>query len=887
MIKGEVMGPLKKIILIILPVVALLGEDIQNRIYTIIKIDTPPVIDGVPDDPVWESAVVADKFTQYMPESGAPGIQPTEARVLYDDDYIYIAARMYDDPKLISAQLLRRDTRGVSDQFGVGIDSYNDKRTGFSFYLTPLGTKQDMLWYNDEFSDASWDAVWDGVAVIDGEGWTVEMRIPFSQLRYDQTIAQPEWGIQFYRYISRNDEHDYWNHLPVESNSEVAAYGTLRGLVHPPPVKRIEVLPYASGGAINVPEDNDNPFYSEYDLTGGIGADLKIGLGSNFTLTSAINPDFGQVEADPAQVNLTANETFYVEKRPFFVEGVDIIDFGSTRSFYSNLPIMFYSRRVGRTPQGSISDGAEDYSDYPDKTRIAAASKISGKTNRGLSLSFFDAVTMNESAVYTDTLGVEKEEIVEPLANSLVGRVKQDFNAGNSYLGAYGAMVNRNLSTPALEDQFRENAVLAGIDFEHRINKFPNWVASGVYVQSYLNGSAAVITEAQEASPRYFQRPDADYMELDETATALSGHSFEMTLMKNKGRHQGSFTYAEVSPGFEPNDIGFEVRADYRSWGILYKYRQTDPGEKIRYWQLLAGWFPAWNFGGDLVWAYGLLSYYANFTNLWNMNLRFEQSVPHYDDHLTRGGPLVRGLADTELSFSLNSNSRKKLSFGSYIRKTRDNSGAGDLNTEISMAYKPQSNINIELSTGLDFSNRTNQYVDAIEDDLAAETFGTRYIFSDLSGKTHWATGRLEWTFSPELTLQLVVCPYVSDYDYSQFKQLARPASYEFDTYGTDAGTIEQDETGDYIIDPDGDSAADEFSITNPDFYYNSMQLNTVLRWEFRPGSALYLVWQFDQNDFNYVINHSRGPVFDNYGDLIRVEPTNILLVKFVYWFGN
>ncbi len=882
---------MKKIIsfLILFSSIIFAEEVFDLQTYVIKQTSVPPQIDGILTDSVWASANVAKNFKQFLPQSGEPGSQKTEARVLFDDHYIYVAARMFDDPEKLAKQLLRRDNRGYSQEFGVSFDSYNDNRTGFSFYLTPKGSKLDLLWYNDEFNNRSWDAVWDGETTIDELGWTAEFRIPLSQIRYDVDSNISEWGIQFYRYIARNDEHDYWSPLPGESSSEVAAYGILKGIENIPAVTRLEIQPYVSGSLMNAPGETDNPYNKNNDFSGGLGADFKLGLGSNFTLNATVNPDFGQVEADPAVVNLTANEDFFVEKRPFFIEGSDILRFGSTRTFSSNLPTMFYSRRAGRPPQGSITDGAKKFSDYPDETTIAAAMKISGKTSNGLSVGVFDAVTTNESAVYTDTLNREKKEIVEPLANILVSRIKKDFNNGNTTSGVYFGMVNRDLSKPALKNQFRERALIAGVDFEHRFDSYPDWIVSGVFATSLINGSKEVITQAQKESQRYFQRPDAKHINVDENATSLSGHSYELSIMKNVGEHWvGSFSFAEVSPGFEVNDMGFQRWADYRSIGFVGTYRENKPGEIFRSWQIQNSFSSAWNFGKDLIWAYNDLSYFARFNNFWYINVGYNYSFTSNDDRMARGGPIVKFLPEHRPSFGFGSDRRKKFSFTADLDLFYGDSGSEDVSISSTIKYRPTSYINLELSARHDKIFRTEQYVKSISDSTATSTFGRRYIFSELKGTENRFSSRFEWTVSPDLTVQIVAIPLISAYNYYNMKEFAEPKTYQFNSYGNDIGKVEIDNSGNFIIDPDGDGIARQFNIDNPDFNSFALQMTSVVRWEFRPGSILYFVWQQDKR--RYLEGNSASSALDyieDFKSLYNSEPTNTFRVKLVYWFGS
>ncbi|MBN4081462.1 carbohydrate binding family 9 domain-containing protein, partial [Caldithrix abyssi] len=411
---------IKRISLLFFPVLLIASETTPPE-FRATKVNQPIHIDGRLDEALWLSGDKATGFTQKRPNSGQPASQKTEVSIVYDDEFIYVGARMYDsNPNEIAAEMFRRDGKGYSDWFEIILDSYFDSRTAYGFQINPKGVLRDALYYNDNGNeDFTWNAVWSGAAAVDEKGWTAELKIPLSQLRYDGKGEEKTWGLQFFRYIARGGEDLFWSPILEETQGFVSAFGTLHGIKTSIQPKRLEILPYSAGKLLRQDGNTDDPYYQLNDPSANLGLDFKYGLGSNFTLTGTINPDFGQVEADPAVINLSAYETFFRERRPFFTEGVDIFKFGRGSSFYS--------RRIGRRPQGRITDPDAVFADYPKNSTILAAAKLSGKTSSGWSIGILDAITSEEKAHYTNSLGEEKTEPVEPQANNLVARVKKDF----------------------------------------------------------------------------------------------------------------------------------------------------------------------------------------------------------------------------------------------------------------------------------------------------------------------------------------------------------------------------------------------------------------------------------------------------------------------------
>ncbi|KAA3609658.1 MAG: hypothetical protein DWQ05_22260 [Calditrichaeota bacterium] len=857
----------------------------QKPNYLAIKTTSAPIIDGLFSSGEWEKANIANGLIQYEPNSGQAATQKSEIRILYDDKNIYVCAQMYDsEPDKIAGQLFRRDGEGYSDWFEISIDSYGDQRTAFVFGINPRGVKRDILFYNDDDEDPGWDAVWHGAAQINGTGWTAEFSIPFSQLRYDSNQQEQNWGLQFWRYIARNDEQVFWSPRLQESSGFVSLFGSLKGIRTTLKPKRLEIMPYASSKLHRSPGNPANPFYNKNDFAGNVGADFKYGIGANFTLTGTVNPDFGQVEADPAVINLSAFETFFSERRPFFLEGTDIFEFGQTRTFNSNAPFIFYTRRIGRSPQGSVSNEDAEFTDSPEQTTIATAVKLSGKTANGWSIGVLDAVTTNEEAQFNIGSNTDKKEIIEPLSNFLVLRAKKDFDSGKTTVGGFFDAANRDLSTPNLKSLLRKNAYVGGFDFEH---KLPNedWIVSGLVTGSYLNGEAEVITRAQKGSQRYFHRPDADYMELDENATSLSGHNIELSITKNSGKHWiGSFTYGDVSPGFEVNDLGFQNRADYRSITTFLMYREKSPTKYFRNYSFYWWTNPGWNQGGDLIWAFNGAEVEFRFNNFWEIEINGRFAPETYNDRLTRGGPITRRPSDWGADFELKTDERKNISFAFAGGYREDTSGEWDKFLGLESTIRPNPSLSIELEAAYEWEFDNDQFVDRIEDELAQATFGSRYVFAGLNAKNQEISVRLAWTFTPDLTLQLFAAPYISSYDYSSFREFRTPGTYDFDIYGKDTGTVELNEDGSTTIDPDGAGPAADFELDNLDFNFRSIRINSVLRWEYKPGSVLFLVWQQERDDFEQKLGTL--DFGNDYDALFSRHPVNTFLVKASYWFG-
>lgn len=844
---------------------------------------TAPVIDGRLEDPAWVTAQSVSGFIQRGPNPGEPATERTEVRVLYTRDALYVAARMHDAPDSLATALFRRDDDGYSDWFSLQVDANRDRRTALSFEISPRGVKRDLAIYNDSDEDRSWNAVWDGAAHIDSLGWTAEMRIPFSQLRFTHSSAQNVWGVNFRREIARRGEVSFWAPTPPDAPGFVSRFGELAGLRSISQPHHFELVPYVSSRMARRPGDPTNPIFRANSVTGSAGADIRYRVTSQLTLDATVNPDFGQVEVDPAVVNLTAFETFFPERRPFFVEGTDALRFGNTRTSISyNVPTLFYSRRIGQAPTVGLSGSEYRFVDVPAQTTIAGAAKLTGKIG-GWSIGLLDAVTTPERARYMDAEGLERLASVQPLTNNFVARLRRDLDGGKARVGAYATSVMRSLDSPVLTASLHSQAYVGGVDVE-RTFAAGDWVLSGYLTRSLVHGDPAAIMATQQSSSRYYQQPEAEHLSLDPARTSLTGYSGQLTLSRVGGRHwRGSVSYQEVSPGFEVNDLGYQARADMRAVTGAITYQENEPSRFFRNYGLFGYTLNTWNLGGTRLLNSVNVTTYGTLKNFWFLKGSLGYDLRSYNDRLTRGGPLAVYPAHRYASVSVSTDSRKRYSVTNNLSLTTNEAGSWSTTMGLSADLRPSSAIS--LSVGPQFTRIFSQaqYVARRVDSTATETYGSRYVFADLNQTTVSLGTRVNWTFTPDLSLQLYLQPLVAAAKYGHYKELARPRSYDFVTYGQDRGTADADGNGSTLVDPDGDGPAQPFSVRDPSFNFRSLRGNAVLRWEFRPGSTLFAVWQQQRS----------GAVADGDFDfgrdtraLFREPAENVLMLKASFWLG-
>jgi hypothetical protein len=862
-----------------------------------VRVDQPIRLDGRFDEAAWAGADVAGDFVQRQPQVGEPSSERTEVRVLYDDGAIYVAARMFDPhPDSMQAPLARRDQPVTnSEWFNVVLDSYHDRRTAFRFGVNPAGLRRDVYHFDDGNEDSSWDAVWEVATAVDSAGWTAEFRIPLSQLRFTPPAAGAEqtWGVQFFRYISRRDEWSHWAPWLPTYAGFVSRFGELRDIRGLRAPRRLELMPYSSARLDRQPERDGDPFYSANDAGGSVGVDVKLGVTSGLTLTGTVNPDFGQVELDPAVVNLTAFETQFSERRPFFVEGADVFRFGQLQNFNGyGSPQFFYSRRIGRAPQRGVSTSADaPFVDEPEQSTILAATKLSGRTVGGWTVGFMDAVTQREEARFVDADGQEHATPVEPMTNYFIGRVRRDLNGGATTVGGMVTGVNRDLSDDELHPLLRSSAYVGGVDFEHSWAR-RLWTVSGYVAASRVAGSADAIAQTQRSSARYYQRPDADYLAVDPERTALGGTAAALAVQRS-GDWDMSVQLRNVTPGFEMNDMGFANRGDFRSLATFLGRRVTKPTRLLRQYSTAVFTTHAWNTGGDALYSDLGLGLNGTFHNLWNAGLNLNYEPETRDDRLTRGGPLAASPASWGVSGYVSSDPRKRLSLSANGYAGGDRAGGSDRQAGFTLNLRPNPSVQVSAGPSVGITRDPDQYLFDEADAAATETYGARYVFGRLHQTTVSMDMRLDWTFTPTVSLQLFAQPFVAAGDYRDFREFTTPGQSEYAVYGRDRGTVCElaAEGGrSYAIDPTqaiycagAGEAEGLLRLDDPDFNVRSLRGNAVLRWEYRPGSALFFVWQQERSGFEALGGFDAGR---DVGRLFREPARNVFLVKATYWIG-
>ncbi|NNG17350.1 MAG: carbohydrate binding family 9 domain-containing protein [Gemmatimonadales bacterium] len=849
-----------------------------------VRLSQPIAVDGVLDEAAWQGATPFTDFTQRDPDEGGEPSQRTEVYVMYDDNGLYIGARLYDTgADSIVARLGRRDVWTNSDWFAVFLDPYRDGRTGFYFGLNAAGTQYDGVLFNDDWDDDNWDGVWDGSVERTADGWTAEMRIPYSQLRFKNGTEQI-WGINFKREIARNNETDYLVFTPKNESGFVSRFPVLFGLEGVNPPRRLEILPYVTSRAALTDQEAGNPFNDGSQFTSNVGADVKFGLGSNLTIDATINPDFGQVEVDPAVVNLSDFETFFPEKRPFFIEGRTIFDFGfgganSNWGFNFGTPDFFYSRRVGRSPQGSLPDA--DYTDTPDGTTILGAAKISGKVG-STNIGMMHALTGREMADI-DLSGVQDAVEVEPRTYYGVARAQREMNDGRQALGFIATYAKRDFGDPRLVDEINSSSLALGLDGWTFLDEDKTWVITGWAGASRVAGSTARILDVQQNFLHRFQRPDASHVEVDSSRTSLGGYAGRVALNKQKGDWRINSAFGVISPGFDVNDVGFQWNSDIVNGHFVLSRRWTQPGPVFRSVFSNIAAFRSWNFDGDVTWTGLWQNSSFQFLNYYRLRYFVAYNPQTVSFRRTRGGPLTINPAGWEGDVTMSSDDRKSLVFGLGFRRSdyqQDSDKSWRIRTEVE--WKPTSSLSLSFEPSLSRSFTAAQYVDTFEDPTATATFGNRYVFADLQRTTLSGGLRLNWVFTPKLSLQVYAQPLIASGDYANYKELARPRSYDFNVYGQSGTSTFDDET--FTADPDGPAGpAQPLEIGNLDFNFRSLRGNAVLRWEYMPGSTLFLVWTQSRTDDETIGDFRFGRSLSR---LFSAKADNIFAIKMTYWWN-
>lgn len=855
----------------------------QKKVYTTCAVEgDPPEINGVIDDPSWDLVPWEGNFIQREPFENQEPSQQTQFKILYDNNNVYIAIRAFDsEPDSIVQRMSRRDGF-EGDWLEVNIDSYHDLRTAFSFTVTAAGVKGDEHITNGTSWDPNWNPIWYVKTSIDNQGWVAEMQIPLSQLRFGKQ-DEYVWGLQINRRLYRKEEISNWQFISPTASGWVHLFGELHGIQSITPKKQREITPYILGGIETYQHDPENPFAPGKELRGAIGIDGKWGLTNDFTLDFTINPDFGQVEADPSEVNLTVFETKFDERRPFFIEGknilsLDILDGGGPLASDN----LFYSRRIGKKPSYYPDLEDNEYIKWPASTSILGAAKLTGKTRKGLSLGILESVTQHETATI-DREGERRVISVEPLTNFMAGRVQQDFNGSNTLIGAMVTYTQRFSNEDYLMDILHRSAFTAGFDFTHQ------WKDKTYYLKvksaySRVTGNEHAITETQTTAPHFFQRPDALHIKLDTTLSHLSGYGGCINYGKSgNGKISYTLWLAWRSPGLHLNDIGFHNFNDHVQQVSWLGYRQTEPMGKLRNFNINLNQWLGLSFGMENLYYGGNINAHWTFMNNGAMGFNVEREFPAYTADFLRGGPALRYDGLWNLFGHANTSQKKKIQFSlETFHQFRDGKTELNQNYYIGIRWQVADALNVSLNPGYTLHDAGVQWVESVD-------FGNekRHIIGAIDQVTTQLTFRLSYNLTPDFTIECYAMPFISAGNYSDFRYVSNPrAGIYKDRYAPirDDQIVYDAENEVYTVDENRDGVTD-YSFDQPGFNVFDFNSNLVLRWEYLPGSTLYLVWSQNRNEY-----FSNGTF--RFGDDIQTlfsetYPHDVLLLKFSYRIGN
>ncbi|MGW9685074.1 DUF5916 domain-containing protein [Flagellimonas sp. 2504JD1-5] len=864
----------------LVPEILLSQDSIPKRVYstTFVSGIDAPKIDGIMDDAAWDLVEWSGNYVEWSPDENTSPSFPTKLKILYDRKNLFVAFRCYDDePDRIVSRLSRRDGFD-GDWVEINLGSLGDKRTAYSFTISVSGVKGEEFITNDGGNwDNTWNPIWYAKTKIDNEGWTAEIRIPLSQVKFGKGKDQI-WGVQSTRRFFRKEERSVWQRSPQNVAGWVSSFGELHGLDNLQPQRQLEIQPYAVARLNTYEAETGNPFRDGSDQDLNVGLDGKLGITNDLTLDFTINPDFGQVEADPSAIALDGFQIFFPEQRPFFIENKNIFDYRFSNSINNNWTFgfdnLFYSRRIGRAPQGFATPSEGEFSNQPGVSTILGAAKFSGKTRDGWSIGILEAATEKEYAEISDG-STNRSEVVEPFTNYLIARVQKDFNQNNTFIGGIFTATNRSLEDNV--DFLHSSAYTGGLDFRHQW-KNRKYYLTGNLIFSNVNGSSNAITRTQSSITHLFQREGASYLAVDTDAESLTGTGGNLQVGKASGnwRFQTGTTWR--SPQLELNDMGFQLRADdLRLYGWL-GYRTTKPLKSLRSWLVNFNQYAAFDFGGNLNEVLLNANGWVNTKNNTWVNLFGHIKPTNFSNFLLRGGPRFKLPTEFNVGSFVNTDLRKKLRFNLNTSYRRwDENALSSVITGARITYQPTNALQLSLSSNYTKTKDKLQYV-------STQNFGDsrRYVISEIEQQTLSIPLRLDYILTPNLSVQYWGQPFISRGIYSNFKYVTNPIAGQledrFDFYSENQLELEN---GIYHIDENIDGQAD-YSFFQPDFAFVQWRSNMVLRWEYIPGSELYLVWSQDTSNFGDFNQGLVNGLKNNIKDI-----NNIFLIKLTYRFAR
>ncbi len=859
---------------------------LAKKKYHTQRLNSSITLDGIPKEDAWNAVPWGGDFIQWQPNEGKSPTQQTNFKILYDNKFLYVAYQCFDSaPDSIVKRMGRRD-QFPGDWIEINIDSYHDLRTAFSFTLSVSGVRGDEFVSNNGNNwDVSWNPIWYSKTNVNDKGWTAEIKIPLSQLRYGN---EPEkvWGFQVTRRYFRKEERSTWQYIPQNSGVWVSGFGELHGLNNIPTHRQVEIAPYVTTQASKYKKEVGNPFAKGFDTKVTAGLDGKVAVTNDLIVDFTVNPDFGQVEADPSQVRIDGFQNFFAEQRPFFIESRNIFDYqltGSAAGGDYDADLLFYSRRIGSSPHGYPNTTTGEYVKYPQNTSILGAAKFSGKTKKGLSIGILESVTQREMAI-VDKNGQRREEMVEPLTNFFVTRLQKDYNGGNTIIGGILTGVNRERG---LDNLLHRSAYTGGIDFLHFWNN-RTWYVRGNVVFSNVQGTKEAILNTQMAFEHLFQRKDATEFEVDATRTSLSGMGGTVRFGKSggkSGKHGQVFKFETGvtlrSPGLELNDIGFMLATNeinHWTWAGLHFQKAFSMFRNAR---LNYNHWSRWDYSGKFLFQLFNVNSHATFKNNWQSGTGVTYNPYEISNNALRGATSLRRPAGIGHNFYVNSDFRKKVYANVNVNNFWgfENTVKGN-NIGVSLIFQPLNALNISIGTNYAYNfRRQDQFVRNI-----SYNNGTRTIVSEVKQKTLRFTARLNYNITPDLTLQYYGQPYITRPLYSKFayvsNALAKNYNDRFVLFNSNQIHFSNNQ---YSIDENTDGITD-YSFSNPNFNFVQFRSNLVVRWEYRRGSELYLVWS--QGNTPNADGDIASPLFNSlFDNAFADQSRNSFLIKWTYRF--
>lgn len=859
-----------------------------KKYYTQHRGSNAITLDGIPNEAAWNAVEFGGNFTQWQPNEGKAPSQPTEFKILYDEKFLYIAYWCHDvSPDSIIKRMGRRDDF-PGDFVEINIDSYHDKRTAFSFTLSVSGVRGDEFVSNNGNNwDESWNPIWFTKTHVNDKGWTAEIKIPLSQLRYGNE-KEKVWGFQVMRRLFRKEERSTFQFIPQNSGVWVSSFAELHGIKNIPTYRQMEIAPYVIAQADKYEKETGNPFAKGFDKKLTVGVDGKFAVTNDLILDFTINPDFGQVEADPSQVRIDGFQNFFEERRPFFIESRNIFDYqltGSEAGGDYDADLLFYSRRIGSSPHGYAQLNAGEYAKTPQNTSIIGAAKFSGKTKKGLSIGILESITEREMATI-DNNGDRKRQLVEPLTSYFVGRVQQDYKGGNTIIGGIFTSVNRE---KGLSDFLHRNAYSGGLDFVH-FWKNRTWYIRGNVVMSRVQGTKEAILNTQTSFEHLFQRPEADEVEVDASRTSLTGTGGTVRFGKLGGKRNrigGIFKFETGvtlrSPQLELNDIGFMLTSNEINHFTWIGMQFQTPFSVFRNARVNYNQWSRWDYSGKFLFQLFNVNTHGTFKNNWQSGAGFNWNPYDVSNNALRGASAIRRPSGIGYFYYINSDYRKKVQGNINLNGFwGDKKTMSSLNYSAELRFQPLDALNISI--GADYSNywrRQDQFVST--GDYQGQP---RVIVGEVKQRTLRFTARLNYNITPDLTVQYYGQPFITRPLYDHFAYVVDPMAKTYEGRFK-AFTTQQisfiPANGQYIVDENMDGTGD-YGFGKPDFNFVQFRSNLVARWEYRRGSELYLVWsQSNTPDaFSELDTRIGNSLFDN---AFASKARNIFLVKWTYRF--